>query len=131
MSPGWIALTFLLALPVAVWLLAAAASIIDVRHEPRALLRACLRLAISVVAVLMIALVTHPGVVVITGAAVITVTALHIAWFYILRKLLLGVPAYTLEPANPPLLQLEADAPSRDDRRHEDNVDDGDKEQAG
>ena len=90
---------------VAVWLLAAALSIVDTRHQVPALSHACLRFALGVVFILVLAVLTQPLLVLIVGAALLTVTLLHIAWFYALRKLFIGVPSYSLAPANPPLLQ--------------------------
>jgi hypothetical protein len=107
MSLLYSVLLYLAALPVAVWLLAAALSIVDTRHEVPALLHAALRFALGVVVILALAVLVQPVLVLIVGAALITVTVLHIGWFYALRKLLIGVPSYSLSPAYPPLLQAD------------------------
>ena len=118
----YIVLLYLAALPLAVWLLAAALTIVDTRHEVQPLMYACLRFALSVVAILTLAVLTQPILALIVGAALITVTLLHIGWFYALRKLLIGAPSYSLAPAYPPLLQAhqaEDPAPTETDGTEE------------
>lgn len=104
-----IVVTYLLGLPVSVWLLASACAIVD---EP-APAPALLRLLASICVLLVFLLLTDRTLWQPLAYAFGTVVTLHIAGFMLVRKRGVGVPIYEHTPPPPPVL-LEEEVPEQE-----------------
>ena len=85
---------FLVSLPIGVWLLAAVCTVVD---EPNPI-PAIIRLIGSVCVILLVMLATDRTLIVPFGAALMTVTLLHLFGFWALRHFCLGVPVIQRKP---------------------------------
>ncbi len=110
---SWISgtLVFLLSLPVSVWFLASVLALVDEPDKTRPLVR----LMLGICALLIVLMLSNRDFLYLFGAAFLTVTLLHAASFYGLRRVALSVPIFEEAPPPIPLIE-DRDEPPEEGR---------------